>query len=66
MTLLELVRGEKTSDKVIATAMSLAKKIKKTPVLVGVCFGFVGNRMFFPYVREAQQMDFRRGKPRTD
>ena len=56
MTLLELVRGEKTSDKVIATAMSLAKKIKKTPVLVGVCFGFVGNRMFFPYVREAQQM----------
>ena len=52
--MLELVRGEKTSDKVIATAMSLAKI--KTPVLVGVCFGFVGNRMFFPYVREAQQM----------
>ncbi|MEC8148349.1 MAG: 3-hydroxyacyl-CoA dehydrogenase NAD-binding domain-containing protein [Pseudomonadota bacterium] len=56
MTLLELVRGKKTSDSVIVTAMSLAKKIKKTPVLVGVCFGFVGNRMFFPYVREAQQM----------
>ena len=47
MTLLELVRGKKTSDSVIVTAMSLAKKIKKTPVLVGVCFGFVGNRMFF-------------------
>ena len=36
--------------------MAVAKKIKKTAVLVGVCFGFVGNRMFFPYVREAQLM----------
>jgi len=56
MTLLELVRGEKTAKDVIATSMAMAKKIRKTAVLVGVCFGFVGNRMFFPYVREAQQM----------
>ena len=56
MTLLELVRGSATSKEVIATSMAVAKKIKKTAVLVGVCFGFVGNRMFFPYVREAQLM----------
>ena len=56
MTLLELVRGTATSKEVIATSMAVAKKIKKTAVLVGVCFGFVGNRMFFPYVREAQLM----------
>jgi 3-hydroxyacyl-CoA dehydrogenase len=56
MTLLEIVRGVATSKEVIATSMAMAKKIKKTAVLVGVCFGFVGNRMFFPYVREAQQM----------
>jgi len=56
MTLLEIVRGAATSKDVIATSMAMAKKIKKTAVLVGVCFGFVGNRMFFPYVREAQQM----------
>ena len=56
MTLLELVRGEKTAHDVIATSMAMAKKIRKTAVLVGVCFGFVGNRMFFPYIREAQMM----------
>ena len=56
MTLLEIVRGEKTSKEVIATAMQMAKTIRKIGVLVGVCFGFVANRMFFPYVREAQRM----------
>jgi len=56
MTLLEIVRGAKTSKEVIATCMGLAKTIRKTGVLVKVCFGFVGNRMFFPYVREAQRM----------
>jgi 3-hydroxyacyl-CoA dehydrogenase len=56
MTLLEIVRGEKTAKDVIATSMALAKTIRKIGVLVGVCFGFVGNRMFFPYVREAQLM----------
>ncbi len=56
MTLLEIVRGAKTAKDVIATTMALAKTIRKIGVLVGVCFGFVGNRMFFPYVREAQLM----------
>jgi 3-hydroxyacyl-CoA dehydrogenase len=56
MPLLEIVRGAETAKDVVATTMALAKTIKKVGVLVGVCFGFVGNRMFFPYVREAQLM----------
>src|SRR5450432_1833751 len=54
MRLLELVRGKKTSKEVIATCMQLAKKVGKVGVLVGNCRGFVGNRMFGPYRREAQ------------
>ena len=54
MRLLEIVRGEATSKQVIATSMDLAKRLKKVGVLVGNCFGFVGNRMFGPYRREAQ------------
>jgi len=45
MRLLEIVRGDKTSKPVIATTMKLAKTIGKVGVLVGVCHGFVGNRM---------------------
>ena len=45
MRLLEVVRGKQTSGEVIATAMALARTIGKVPVLVGVCHGFVGNRM---------------------
>ena len=56
MRLLEVVRGGKSGKDVIATAMALGKRLKKNSVLVGVCFGFVGNRMFFPYLREAQMM----------
>jgi 3-hydroxyacyl-CoA dehydrogenase len=54
MRLLELVRGNKSSKEVIATCMQLAKRIGKVAVLVGNCRGFVGNRMFLPYIREAQ------------
>jgi 3-hydroxyacyl-CoA dehydrogenase len=53
MRLLEVVRGKATSPEVIATAMALSKKLGKVGVLVGNCHGFVGNRMFFPYHREA-------------
>ncbi|AIY43099.1 Enoyl-CoA hydratase [Collimonas arenae] len=53
MRLLEVVRGAKTADDVVATAMQLAKSINKIGVLVGVCDGFVGNRMLTPYSREA-------------
>jgi 3-hydroxyacyl-CoA dehydrogenase len=48
------VRGKATSKEVIATCMQLSKKIGKVGVLVGNCRGFVGNRMFHPYRREAQ------------
>jgi len=54
MRLLEIVRGKSTSKEVIATCMQLAKRLGKIGVLVGNCFGFVGNRMFGPYRREAQ------------
>lgn len=54
MKLLEIVRGEKTADDVIATAMQMAKTIRKVPVLARVCYGFIGNRMLQPYFREAQ------------
>jgi 3-hydroxyacyl-CoA dehydrogenase len=56
MRLLEVVRGEKTSKPVIATAMAIAKKIGKIGVLVGVCPGFVGNRMLAQRQREAQKL----------
>ena len=54
MRLLEVVRGEKTSNEVLATAMAIGKQLKKVSVVVGVCDGFVGNRMVFQYGREAE------------
>ncbi|AVO43717.1 3-hydroxyacyl-CoA dehydrogenase [Phreatobacter cathodiphilus] len=56
MRLLEVVRGEKTAKDVIATAMGLAKTIGKVGVLVGVCHGFVGNRMLAQRQREANKL----------
>lgn len=54
MKLLEVVRGEQTSKEVLATAMALAKRIRKTSVVSGVCDGFIGNRMLGPYFRQAE------------
>jgi 3-hydroxyacyl-CoA dehydrogenase len=54
MRLLEIVRGKATNKEVIATCMQLSKRLGKIGVLVGNCRGFVGNRMFGPYRREAQ------------
>src|SRR6185312_10431263 len=54
MRLLEVVRGAQTGKDVVATAMKLGKSLGKVPVLVGVCDGFVGNRMIFQYSREAE------------
>jgi 3-hydroxyacyl-CoA dehydrogenase len=54
MRLLEIVRGKAASKEVIATCMQLSKTLGKVGVLVGNCRGFVGNRMFGPYRREAQ------------
>ncbi|MFZ4606788.1 MAG: 3-hydroxyacyl-CoA dehydrogenase NAD-binding domain-containing protein [Caulobacter sp.] len=56
MRLLEIVRGDKTSKPVIATSMKLGKTIGKVAVLVGVCNGFVGNRMLAMRQRQAQQL----------
>ena len=53
MKLLEVVRGEKTAKDVLATVMQIAKKIKKTAVVSGVCDGFIGNRMIEQYSRQA-------------
>ncbi len=54
MKLLEIVRGSATSDEVIATSLAFAKTINKIGVVVGNCFGFVGNRMLYGYGRESQ------------
>ena len=52
MKLLEVVRGAKTAKDVLATVMALAKTIKKTAVVSGVCDGFIGNRMIEQYGRQ--------------
>ena len=54
MRLLEIVRGENTSAEVVATALNLAQSLGKVGVVVGNCFGFVGNRMLYSYGRENQ------------
>ena len=56
MKMLEVVRGDATSDTAIATAMGMGRSIGKTPVLCGVCHGFVGNRMLFMRGIEAEKM----------
>ena len=56
MKLLEVVRGEKTSKPVIATCMQLARRIGKVAALVGVCPGFVGNRILAQRQREAGKL----------
>ena len=56
MRLLEIVRGEKTSKQIVATSMGLAKTIGKTAALVGVCPGFVGNRILAQRQREANKL----------
>ena len=53
MKLLEVVRGEKTAKDVMATVMTVAKKIRKTAIVSGVCDGFIGNRMIDQYGRQA-------------
>jgi 3-hydroxyacyl-CoA dehydrogenase len=56
MRLLEVVRGAKTAKTVIASAMGVGRRIQKVPVLVGVCDGFVGNRMLYQRGREAEKL----------
>jgi 3-hydroxyacyl-CoA dehydrogenase len=56
MKLLEVVRGDKTAPDVLLTAMTLGKKIRKVPVVSGVCHGFIGNRMLMPRQIEATKL----------
>ncbi len=56
MRLLEIVRGKDTSDEVIASSLAFAKRLGKIGVVVGNCFGFVGNRMLYSYGRENQRL----------
>jgi 3-hydroxyacyl-CoA dehydrogenase len=53
MRLLEVVRGDATSPEVLATALALARTLRKVAVVSGVCDGFIGNRMLDAYVRQA-------------
>lgn len=54
MRLLEIVRGKATRSDVLSSSLALAKRLGKVGVVVGNCVGFVGNRMYGPYQREAQ------------
>jgi len=54
MPMIEIVRTKKTANDVIATSLQFAKKLKKKSIVVGNCFGFVGNRMLYGYGRENQ------------
>jgi len=56
MKLLEVVRGAKTAPDVLLTAMQIGKKIRKVPVVAGVCHGFIGNRMLMPRQVEATKL----------
>ncbi|KRB86744.1 3-hydroxyacyl-CoA dehydrogenase [Sphingomonas sp. Root710] len=56
MKLVEVVRGAKTAADVLATAMDLARRIGKQPVVSGVCYGFIGNRMLLPRIDGAIDM----------
>jgi 3-hydroxyacyl-CoA dehydrogenase len=56
MRLLENVRGAKSSKTTIATAMAVGRRIGKVPVLVGVCYGFVGNRMLHQRSKESERL----------
>ena len=53
MELVEVVRGEQTSDETVATVVALAKRVRKTPIVVRDCPGFLVNRVLLPYMNEA-------------
>jgi 3-hydroxyacyl-CoA dehydrogenase/enoyl-CoA hydratase/3-hydroxybutyryl-CoA epimerase/3-hydroxyacyl-CoA dehydrogenase/enoyl-CoA hydratase/3-hydroxybutyryl-CoA epimerase/enoyl-CoA isomerase len=53
MQLVEVIRGEKTSDQTVVTLVALAKRVGKTPIVVRDCPGFLVNRVLFPYINES-------------
>ncbi len=56
MELVEVIRGDRTSDETVATIVALAKALRKTPIVVKDCAGFLVNRVLFPYMGEALQL----------
>jgi len=56
MRLLEIVRAKETADDAIVTMIKTAQRINKVPVVAGVCWGFIGNRILEPYAREASRL----------
>ncbi len=65
MRLLAIVRGQATANDVVLTCLSLARSLGKISVVVGNCFGFVGNRMLYSYGRENQMMLLEGAAPET-
>ncbi|HKI16901.1 MAG TPA: 3-hydroxyacyl-CoA dehydrogenase NAD-binding domain-containing protein, partial [Isosphaeraceae bacterium] len=53
MELVEVIRGEQTNDETVATIVALARRIRKTPIVVKDCAGFLVNRVLFPYMNES-------------
>ncbi len=56
MELVEVIRGAKTSDVAVATTVALAKRLRKTPIVIKDCPGFLVNRCLFPYLNESLQL----------
>ena len=56
MQLVEVIRGKKTTDETVATIVELSKRIKKTPIVVNDCAGFLVNRILLPYMAEAMAL----------
>jgi len=65
MQLVEVIRGEKTSDQTVVTLVALAKKLGKTPIVVKDCPGFLVNRILFPYLNEAMVLLEEGAEPRA-
>jgi 3-hydroxyacyl-CoA dehydrogenase len=64
MKLLEVVRGANTAPEVLASAMTFARQLGKQPVVSRVCYGFIGNRMLEPYLRETEALLLEGATPR--
>jgi 3-hydroxyacyl-CoA dehydrogenase/enoyl-CoA hydratase/3-hydroxybutyryl-CoA epimerase/3-hydroxyacyl-CoA dehydrogenase/enoyl-CoA hydratase/3-hydroxybutyryl-CoA epimerase/enoyl-CoA isomerase len=64
MQLVEVIRGEKTSDQTVVTLVALAKKVGKSPIVVKDCPGFLVNRILFPYLNEAMVLLEEGAEPR--
>lgn len=56
MELVEVIRGEETSDETVATVVGLAKRVRKTPIVVRDCAGFLVNRVLYPYLSESLKL----------